>query len=110
MTLIDVIIKGTDDDASSGFFHLKVSLRHRLKKTSPCLTSPRASAEPLRACPAGSRLSRYPAGLSRDAGSSSFFESSVFIIKEATHPLLRRLRESKRRRAGFGGLRPPNTS
>ncbi|WP_123875785.1 hypothetical protein [Salisediminibacterium halotolerans] len=49
MTSIDVLLKGTDDDASSGFFHLKVSLRHRLKKTSPCLTSPRASAEPLRA-------------------------------------------------------------
>ncbi|WP_143057152.1 hypothetical protein [Salisediminibacterium halotolerans] len=49
MTSIDVLLKGTDDCASSGFFHLKVSLRHRLKKTSPCLTSPRASAEPLRA-------------------------------------------------------------
>ncbi|WP_158638190.1 hypothetical protein [Salisediminibacterium halotolerans] len=30
--------------------------------------------------------------------------------KEAVHPLLRRLRESKRRRSVFGGLRPPNTS
>ncbi|WP_143057123.1 hypothetical protein [Salisediminibacterium halotolerans] len=49
MTSLDVMLKRTDDDASSGFFHLKVSLRHRLKKTSPCLTSPRASAEPLRA-------------------------------------------------------------
>ncbi|WP_143057096.1 hypothetical protein [Salisediminibacterium halotolerans] len=49
MTSLDVLLKGTDDDASSGFFHLKVSLRHRLKKTSPCLTSPLASAEPLRA-------------------------------------------------------------
>ncbi|RPE87847.1 hypothetical protein EDD67_1587 [Salisediminibacterium halotolerans] len=49
MTSLDVILKGTDDDASSGFFHLKVSLRHRLNKTSPCLTSPRASAEPFRA-------------------------------------------------------------
>ncbi|WP_158638254.1 hypothetical protein [Salisediminibacterium halotolerans] len=56
MTSIDVLLKGTDDYASSGFF-------------------PRASAEPLRACPAGSRLSRYPAGKSRDAGSSSFFKS-----------------------------------
>ncbi|WP_154718756.1 hypothetical protein [Salisediminibacterium halotolerans] len=44
MTSIDVILKETDDCASSGFFHLKVSLRHRLKKTSPCLTSPRANA------------------------------------------------------------------
>ncbi|WP_123875813.1 hypothetical protein [Salisediminibacterium halotolerans] len=43
------MLKGTDDGASSGFFHLKVSLRHRLKKTSPCLTSPQASADPLRA-------------------------------------------------------------
>ncbi|WP_123875851.1 hypothetical protein [Salisediminibacterium halotolerans] len=51
MTSLDVMLKGTDDDASSGFFHLKVSLRHRLKKTSPCLTSPRASAKPLRAWP-----------------------------------------------------------
>ncbi|RLJ75608.1 hypothetical protein [Salisediminibacterium halotolerans] len=49
MTSIEVILKGTDDYASSGFFHLKVSLRHRLNKTSPCLTSPRTSAEPLRA-------------------------------------------------------------
>ncbi|WP_123875804.1 hypothetical protein [Salisediminibacterium halotolerans] len=49
MTSIDVLLKGTDDDASFGFFHLKVSLRHQLNKTSPCLTSPRASAEPLRA-------------------------------------------------------------
>ncbi|WP_154718750.1 hypothetical protein [Salisediminibacterium halotolerans] len=49
MTSIDILLKGTDDDATSVFFHLKVSLRHRLKKTSPCLTSPRASAEPLRA-------------------------------------------------------------
>ncbi|WP_154718766.1 hypothetical protein [Salisediminibacterium halotolerans] len=36
MTSIDVILKGTDDYASSGFFHLKVSLRRRLDKTSPC--------------------------------------------------------------------------
>ncbi|WP_154718771.1 hypothetical protein [Salisediminibacterium halotolerans] len=49
MTSLNVMLKGTDDDASSGFFHLKVSLRHRLKKTSPCLTSPRASTEPIRA-------------------------------------------------------------
>ncbi|WP_143057106.1 hypothetical protein [Salisediminibacterium halotolerans] len=61
MTSIDVILKGTDNDASSGFFHLKGSLRHRLKKTSPCLTSPRASAEPLRAWPC--RVS--PVSLSR---------------------------------------------
>ncbi|WP_158638176.1 hypothetical protein [Salisediminibacterium halotolerans] len=45
-----------------------------------------------------------------DDYASSFFESSVFIIKEAVYPLLRRLRESKRRRSGFRGLRPPNTS
>ncbi|WP_158638126.1 hypothetical protein [Salisediminibacterium halotolerans] len=45
-----------------------------------------------------------------DDDASSFFESSVFIIKEAMHPLLRRLRESKRRRSVFGGLIPPNTS
>ncbi|WP_143057101.1 hypothetical protein [Salisediminibacterium halotolerans] len=91
MASIDVLLKGTDDCASSGFFHLKVSLRHRLKKTSPCLTSPRASAEPLRAyalqglaCLAiyhrhlsniGSTRPRrvsIAAGESRDAGSSSF--------------------------------------
>ncbi|WP_143057126.1 hypothetical protein [Salisediminibacterium halotolerans] len=30
-----------------------------------------------------------------DNCASSFFESSVFIIKKAMHPLLRRLRESK---------------
>ncbi|WP_158638213.1 hypothetical protein [Salisediminibacterium halotolerans] len=41
---------------------------------------------------------------------ASFFESSVCIIKEAAHPLLRRLRESKRRRSGFGGLMPANPS
>ncbi|WP_121439997.1 hypothetical protein [Salisediminibacterium halotolerans] len=32
MTSLDVMLKGTDDDASSSFFHLKVSLRHRLKR------------------------------------------------------------------------------
>ncbi|WP_277872107.1 hypothetical protein [Salisediminibacterium halotolerans] len=39
MISLDVLLKGTDDDALSGFFHMKVSLRHRLKKTSPWLTS-----------------------------------------------------------------------
>ncbi|WP_143057159.1 hypothetical protein, partial [Salisediminibacterium halotolerans] len=82
MTSIDVLLKGTDDDASSGFFHLKVSLRHRLKKTSPCLTSPRASAEPLRAWPC--RVS--PVSLSRRRKPGCwvilFFEASVFIKKK----------------------------
>ncbi|WP_158638136.1 hypothetical protein [Salisediminibacterium halotolerans] len=77
MTSLDVMLKGTDDDASSGLFP----------------AGERRAASGRR--PAGSRLSRFPAGKSRDAGSSSFFESSVFIIKEAMHPLLRRLRESK---------------
>ncbi|WP_158638214.1 hypothetical protein [Salisediminibacterium halotolerans] len=34
----------------------------------------------------------------------------VLQSKKAEQPLLRRLRESKRRRSGFGGLRPPNAS
>ncbi|WP_158638172.1 hypothetical protein, partial [Salisediminibacterium halotolerans] len=62
MTSLDVILKETDDDASSGFF-------------------PRASAEPLRAWPC--RVS--PVSLSRRRKPGCwvilFFEASVFIKK-----------------------------
>ncbi|WP_123875786.1 hypothetical protein [Salisediminibacterium halotolerans] len=63
MTSLDVILKETDDDASSGFF-------------------PRASAEPLRAWPC--RVS--PVSLSRRRKPGCwvilFFEASVFIKKK----------------------------
>ncbi|WP_143057164.1 hypothetical protein [Salisediminibacterium halotolerans] len=92
MTSLDVMLKGTDDYASSGFF-------------------PRASAEPLRAdALQGLACLAIPQEKAGMLGHPPFFEWSVFIKKEAMHPLLRRLRESKRRRSGFGGLRPPNTS
>ncbi|WP_158638113.1 hypothetical protein [Salisediminibacterium halotolerans] len=56
MTSIDVLLKRTDDCASSGLFP----------------AGERRAASGL--CPAGSRLSRYSAGKSRDAGSSSFLK------------------------------------
>ncbi|WP_093072485.1 hypothetical protein [Salisediminibacterium halotolerans] len=78
MTSIDIMLKGTDDNASSGFF-------------------PRASAEPLRAdALQGLACLAIPQEKAGMLG-HPLFEASVFIKKEAMHPLLRRLRESKRR-------------
>ncbi|WP_158638124.1 hypothetical protein [Salisediminibacterium halotolerans] len=110
MISIDVLLKGTADCASSGFFHLKVSLRHRLKRLRRLLlvrgrAPSRFELMPCRVSPVSLFRRRMPG-----CRVILFFESSVFIIKKATHPLLRRLWESKRRRSGFGDPRPPNTS
>ncbi|WP_199739576.1 hypothetical protein, partial [Salisediminibacterium halotolerans] len=58
-------------------------LRHRLKKTSPCLTSPRASAEPLRAdALQGLVCLAIPQEKAGMLGHPLLFKTSVFIKKK----------------------------